>query len=151
MTVRFVPLDRFLLDRAVDLERDPLTAEMASGDGFAERVLPLRGLSVGVLDGGNIVGAGGLVPLWPGRAEGWWLVSRQARPRQLAQATRLAVQLMDRRQRDPTFRRIEAWVRADAPYARSFLKALGFAAPSLQPRWDTKGRDHLFAYRIREN
>lgn len=150
MSARLIAMDKFLLDQLVALERDPLTAEMCSGDLFAQRVLPLRGLTWALLDGGDLVGGAGLVPMWPGRAEGWQLTSRHARPRQLALAVRMARQVLDDRQRDPTFRRIEIYVRAGAIWCASFVKALGFEREGLLKRWDPAGRDMWICSRVRE-
>ena len=147
--VRFVPLTRELLNLAVDLERDPLTAEMAEGDGFAARCL-VTSLSFAMLDGGILVGAGGLSPQWYGRAEGWWLVSTHASRRHLAIAARYARAFLDKRQRDPMFRRIEIMVRADVPWCDSFAASMDFVFEGDAQSYDASGRDYRRFSRIRK-
>lgn len=150
MSPRLVPMDKFLLDQLVANERDPLVSEICSGPNFAALALQRPNLSFAMLDGGELVAGGGLVPLWHGRAEAWQLTSRRARPRQLAAAAKFARQVMDARQRDPAFRRIEAFVRADAGWALSFLRALGFVREGLLRAWDPAGRDMWICSRISE-
>lgn len=143
---RLVKLDPLLLALAVDAERDSLTAEMASREDFAYRAF--SGPAFACLDGGELVGAGGLVPHWHGRAEGWWLTGQCARPRQLVNASRLARDFLDRRQRDPAFRRIEIYVRAQERWADSFAHALGFKRGRLLHAWDPVARSYWMFERI---
>lgn len=143
---RLVKLDQLLLAIAVEQERDAVTAEYACRDAFAAQAL--SGPSFALIDGGELVGAGGLVPHWPGRAEGWWLTSKWARPRQLVRAVHLAREFLDRCQRDPAFRRIEMFVRAEAHWAFSFVEALGFHLEGVLKAWDPIGRDMLLCARI---
>lgn len=148
MSPRLVPMDRFLLDQLIAVERDPMTAEMCSGDGFAQRALAVSGLSYAMLDGAELIGGGGLVPMWPGRAEAWQLTSRHARPRQLVRGVAMAAHVLDARQRDPSFRRIEAYVRCDQVWALSFIAGLGFAREGRLAAWDPGGRDVWICSRV---
>lgn len=148
MSARIVPLDAFLLDRLVQAERDPLTAELCAHPAWASRVLAIPGLAYAVLDGPDLVAGGGLVPMWPGRAEAWALVSRFARKRQLVKAVQLAAQTVAARQRDPSFRRIEMFVRCDPSWCRSFIAGLGFVREGLLKAWDPAGRDVWMCARI---
>jgi len=147
---RLVPLTRPILDIAVELERDPLTSEMATGEPFADRALH-GGPSWACLCDGDLIGAGGLICHWPGRAEAWLLVSRNARPREIAAGLALARDTIDKRQRDPTFRRIEAFVRDDALWRVAFMEALGFhheAGPLIA--WGPDATDFHLYVRFRE-
>lgn len=145
MRTRLVWLDEDLLAEAVELERDPLIAEMASGPQFAARVL--SGAAYAVLEGLELVAAGGLVLYWAGRAEAWALVSRRATRRQIVEAIAHGRRVLDKRQRDPSYRRIEMHVR-DAHYARTFGHALGFRLAGAETAWDPAGRDYLLFERI---
>src|SRR5882672_8679542 len=98
---RIVPLSRALLAMAVALERDEIMAEMASGEAFAARALAAQDLSVAVIRDGYLIGAGGLVLHWLGRAEAWALVSANADARDVTAAVRLARGWLDYRQRNP--------------------------------------------------
>lgn len=149
MSARIVALDRFLLDRLVAGERDPLTAEMAEGDGFARRAL--SGPCNAMIDGGEVVVGGGLTVMWMGRAEAWLLVSRAARPRHLVMAARFCARVLEKRQRDPMYRRIEMFVRAGERWSESFAASLGFVREGRLRRWDAQGRDYLLFARVVED
>ena len=144
---RYVPLTPELLTLAVALERDPLTAVMTEGSAFAARVL-LPGLAYAMLDGGELVGCGGLTPLWHGRAEAWLLVSRLAGRRQIAAGIRHAAQWFAARQRDPAFRRIEMYVRRSAPWRATFAAALGMSLEGALSVWAPDGEDYCLYARI---
>ena len=83
-----------------------------------------------------MLAAGGLFFRCIGRAEAWLLISRNARPRDLAPALRAARSMMDKYQRRPLFRRIECFVLESAPWRESFAKNLGFALEGIHPCWD---------------
>ncbi len=143
---RLVPLTPELYRFAVLEERDPLTAEMAEAPHVEQvRVNAWAGALLGQ---GRVIGAGGLVPVWTGRATCWLLVSREARARDIVAGLRRARQWLDKRQRDPFFRRIEAEVRWDAPWRASFMAALGFALEGRMRRWDPLGRDYGLYARV---
>lgn len=141
--IRFVPMDRLLLRHLIDDERDPLSSEMADSPVFADRTMmeASRGLAWAGIDGATVAVGGSLTILWAGRAEAWWLVSRAARPRHLVAAARFSRSLMDKRQRDPLFRRIEIFVRAGERWSESFAAAMGFVCEGYLCKWDPKGRD----------
>lgn len=143
---RLVPLDPVLLGIAVAQERDSVTAAFAAAPGYAAQAL--SGPAFALLDGGAVIGAGGLVPHWRGRAEGWWLTGQCARPRHLVHAARLARAFLDDRQRDPAFRRIEIFIRAGEPWASSFARALGFTCEGRLQAWDPAGRDMCIFARV---
>jgi hypothetical protein len=92
----------------------------------------------------------GLIQIWTGRAEAWQLTSRQARPRHLVQAARIATEILDSHQRDPAFRRVEMFVHCHCSWALSFIAALGFEARLRMDKWDPRGRDVWLCERIRE-
>lgn len=148
--LRFLPLDRTLLDMIVAEERDPLTAEMCSGEACAERLLAIPGLSWAMLGRGRVLVAGGVVPHWPGRAEAWWLVSRMATARDIVAATWRSGAFLDQRQRDPTFRRVEMFCRAGERWNETFPRRLGFTLEGRMRKWDALGRDHLLFARVKE-
>jgi hypothetical protein len=101
-----------------------------------------------MLEAGVPVAAFGLVKIWPGRAEGWQLSSRLARPRQLLAAARAAAALLDHHQRDADFRRIEMTVHCHCGWALSFAKALGLTVKTRLDKWDPAGRDVWFCERV---
>ncbi len=145
--IRLVELDELLLREAVALERDPMIAALCAGREFASRSL-IPGLAMGALQNGEVLGAGGLVPHWPGRAEAWLLVSREASRRQIVGGLRLARQWLDRCQALPMFRRIEIYVRTAAPWRASFAAALGFNREADLEAWGPNGEAFTLYSRI---
>ncbi|HEY2068280.1 MAG TPA: hypothetical protein VGG48_01900 [Rhizomicrobium sp.] len=146
---RLVPLDDTLLRIAIALERDQLAARFTNL--YERRALLAPDRSFAFVDGGELLGAGGLVPVWPGRAEGWLLVSRLARPRQVVAGVRAARAWLDRKLRDPDYARIEFYIRADAPWRESFARALGCAEQGAKlRRWGLDGADYVLHARISE-
>jgi hypothetical protein len=146
-TPRLVPLTRTLLGLALQLERDAATAKLSNLLSHAKIVLQ-PGLGVAAIDGGVLVGAGGLAPVWRGRAEAWLLVSRIAERRSVVAALRLARDWLDAMQREPPFRRVEIFVRWKEPWRESFAAALGFALEGRLARWGADGEDHAIYARI---
>lgn len=147
--MRIVPLDRHLLSRLVESERDPLSAEMACGPLFADRAMldASFGLAFALIDGAEVPVGGGLRTHWHGRAEGWWMISHTARRRHLVAAARFSRAFMDRRQRDPAFRRIEVNVRSGWP--DGFALSMGFHVEGTHRAWDPLGRDYRSFARVR--
>lgn len=134
-----LPLTDTLLAMATDASRERAT--------IAPRAVNQWGYAL--CGRGHVLAAGGLVPIWPGRAVAWLLVGREARPRDLVPALRHARAVMDKRQRDPMFRRIEAFVRADAPWRESFVKALGMTdEQQLLGQHGPDGADYFLCARI---
>lgn len=138
---RAVPLTPELLTLAAISERD--ASEMF---GMVPQVLAAalqRDMGYAFLDGGLLVGALGVLPIFRGRGVGWMMVSGLARPRHLAFMTRHARALFDRLAEREAYRRIEIQVRADRPWRESFAARLGMNE-ALGPMrcWDLQGRDY---------
>lgn len=149
--IRFVRMDRHLLKRLIEEERDPLQAEMARMDVTTEKMMlaSSHGLAYAMIDGGEVPIGGALLPHFWGHGEACCFVSRFARPRHIVVAARWARAFLDRRQRDPQFRRVQMFVRADESWAVSFPKALGFSLEGFHQAWDAPGRDYYCFARVR--
>lgn len=151
--MRIVPLDRHLLSRLVEAERDPLTSEISSGGYFIDRAMwaASHGLAFAMIDGAEVPVGGGLMPAGPGRAsaEGWWLIAGCARKRHLVRAARASLKFLNLRQRDPAYRRIEIFVRAAEAWSESFARTMGFELEGLHKSWDVLGRDYRCFARVR--
>lgn len=143
---RLVPLTPELLAWAVLEERDPLAAEMAEGQAVARRLLNQWGFAL--IGRGHVLAAAGLVPRHAGRAECWLLVGREARPRDLVPELRRARLTLDKRQRDPFFRRLEAYVQWAPAWREPFMAALGFSLDGFLEAWDPAGRDYGLYSRV---
>lgn len=146
---RIVPLYPELHRFAVLEERDPLLAERNEGEAAELRHCNQWGYAL--IGRGRVLAAGGLVPLWAGRAEAWLMVSRFATPRDLVPALRHAKSVMDKRQRDPFFARIEIHVRWDAPWRESFAAALGFTLEAHLRCWGPGQTDFGLYSRIADH
>jgi hypothetical protein len=143
--MRFVALTPELL-RILPL-RDPRAAARMSPDYVAAATQ--RGMGWAALEGGYILGAGGLVSIWHGRAVAWMLPSIFARPRHFARAVRFARFWLDGMQRAPEFRRIECHVLNGFTAGVRVVARLGFVleTPPLEA-WDQDGNDHLQFKRV---
>lgn len=143
--MRLVPLEPDLL-RMLPL-RDPRFEPLLDADYVAAACAP--GMGFAALDGGYILGAGGLVPIWRGRALAWMLPGLFARPRHLLEAARFGRGWLDHKQLFPEFRRLECQVLAGFARGRHFVEALGFVqeTPPLEA-WDAAGNDHIQFKRI---
>ncbi len=141
-----VSLTPELLALAVSMQDDPAFAHQS--DEMLARVC-IPGLAFATLDGGTLIAALGIIPVWPGRALGWMFPTPIADKRQLTFTTRLARGHFDRWQRDPAFRRIEIMIRDDRPWRESFANALGMTECFGPMRaFDTAGRDYWMYARV---
>ncbi len=143
-TAHFVPLTSELLAIAIAEAADPtLRAHMpppAIGPGWA------------MIEGAALYGAGGVFPIWPGRALAWLMPSVSAGPREIAMAASFARDWFGRLQADPAFARVEATTRGDFAGGRNFLERLGFTCEcEKMARWGPDGADHTLWSRIRED
>jgi hypothetical protein len=134
-----VPLTPGLHKLAVEAERDPLLAERS--DNAAAEARHCNQWGFALIGRGQVLACAGLVPIWAGRAEAWLMVSREATNADLVPAMRHGRTVLDKRQRDPFFRRIEIHVRWDAPWRRSFTRALGFTLDACLKAWGPGGID----------
>lgn len=149
---RFVRLDRHLLDRLIAEERDPHQAEMARTEIVAGKMMLASSYKLGyaMVEGGDVLIGGALIPHFWGFAEACCFISYRTRPRHLVEAARWAKDFLDRRQRNPQFRRVQMFVRCDEPWSFSFPNALGFHWEGRHPAWDAAGRDyHCFGRVVR--
>ncbi len=144
-------MDRFLWDELVRHERDGLAGEMASGNHVAEMAMVCAsyGDAYAIIDGAHVVAGGGMALRVHGRAEAWSLITVFARPRHLLLFTRYCRAHMDKRQRDPAYRRIETFLRDTSDFcAHTFARAMGFTEIRPLEAWDSLGRDYLLCARI---
>ena len=126
--------------------RDPVVATWIDG----EQLIAQRCNEFGyaLTDARKAVAAGGLIPIWPGTAEAWLLVGHTCNRRQLVPALRHAARVLDYRQADPRFRRIQMFVRWTAPWRVSFAAALGFDIEGRLKSWGPDGADYALYARI---
>lgn len=92
--------------------------------------------------GGVVLGVGGLIEMWPGRAAMWAYLDRRA-GRHLVAIHRAALSLLEL----ADFRRVEADVSVDFEAGHRWLKMLGFQleAPLMRAHLPTGGDSALYA------
>ena len=146
MEPRYVPLEPSLLRMALAAGADPIMAKMTIAASFTERALGGPGWIA--LRGGHVLGAGGIVPWWPGRAEAWLVTTVFARPRDIAHGLEVARDFLAEAQRQPEFQRIEAWLRAGPDVAMG--RALGLAREGRARAWWPGGDDAVLYARVRD-
>lgn len=151
MSPRIVPMDRFLLAELVKDERDGLFAEMASGPHVADQVMiaASEGNAFAMIDGAYAVAGAWMSLRWHGCAIARALISRNARKRHVVKMAEFARAHLDRRQRDPAFRRVEVEI-LEAPgwCATAFATAMGFTELSHLEAYDPAGRNYWLAARV---
>lgn len=142
--MRLVPLTRPLLDFIMAMNRSDLESDLPK---FGAVFIP--GCSYALMDRGELYGAGGVIPIWPGRAEAWMIVTRLARPRNIVAGVRIAKDWLDEKQRDPAFARIEFFLLSQAAWRVSFASALDLTFLSTLKRWGPDGDDYCHYERLR--
>ncbi len=148
---RIVPLTKELLAGALLEERDPLAMRQAQHPFWWDQFLAEGSVGGALIGGGRVLAAAGLIPQVPGRALAWLMLSPAADRRARVLALRHVRGVMDRRQADPAFRRIEMFVRAAEPWCGSFGRIMGFEREGLLRAWDELGRDYVLFARVRES
>jgi len=142
--MRLVPLTRPLLDFILAMNRNDLESDLPK---FGAVFSP--GCAYALMDAGELYGAGGIIPIWHGRAEGWLIVTRLARPRDIVKGVRIAREWLDEKQQDPAFARLEFYLLAQAAWRESFAAALDLFYLSTLRRWGPDGDDYCHYERVR--
>lgn len=145
---RFVPLDATLLRLIVPRRDHLVTTEWLADPDEVARVTQ-HGLGWAMLEGGYVIGAGGIAPVWFGRAVVWLLPGENTEPRHLVVAYRFIRRWLDALQEFPAFRRIEAAVRFDFAEGHRFARGLGFRHEGLMRFWGPDGTSHHLYARLR--
>jgi hypothetical protein len=140
---RFVPLDAALFREAIELVRPDLASPaLAMVDGAPPPPFN-EGSGWAMIEGGYLLGAGGAVEVWPGRAVLWLLPSIFARRRHLAIAYRFARNWLA----ELDYRRLEAT--ATEPSGCLFLARLGFIREATLRAYGPDGADHALYARVK--
>lgn len=95
--------------------------------------------------GGDVLGAGGIVDHWRGRAEAWVLLTRAARPFIRPLVRRMLVEL----DKYPA-RRVEMTVRIGNDAGHRLARLLGFADEARLEAYTPEGQDVVLYKRVRE-
>lgn len=91
------------------------------------------------------VGVAGLLPVWPGRAFAWAILSKQCGPHMLAITRKVQAVLAA-----SPYRRVETTTLCGFVPAKRWIGRLGFSMESPKMRcYDNAGRDHMLWARIK--
>lgn len=103
-----------------------------------------RGLSLFI--NGELVAAGGVVPLWEGVAEGWILACEPFKSNK-----KMVYKLIKKYMVDAVaaYSRIQIVVRKDNMTTIRFAEALGFVNEGLMRKYDVQGNDYYRMARVR--
>lgn len=148
MSARFVPLTEELLGWAAAESRDPAVGLFTDTPGWQHVFLTSPAIAGALLDQGRVMAAAGLIPLWPGRGLAWLMLSPMAEPAHRAAAMREARACLFQAQRDALWRRVEMYVRADAPRRARFAEFLGMRFEGLMHAFGPFGVDHALYARV---
>lgn len=143
-----LPLTRDLLDLAVADMRDSRMQALAGCEAFAALALAPGGFARALVGPGAVLAAAGVIPHWAGRGEAWMIVTRAARARDIVFAIRAARAGLGALQKSDLWRRIEIYIRADAPWRLSFAEALEFRMDATLRAWGPDGGDFCLFSRI---
>lgn len=146
--IRFVPLDRTLMAWAAHLAGERLAHELTQArPEMLDHMAASSGGEV-MLDGGELIGAGGVMLHWAGRAEAWLMLRPDATPRQRIAALRRCQKRLAALQRAREYRRIEMYVPLDVPWRRRFAEVLGMELEAVCRKWCPRGHDFCLYSRI---
>lgn len=96
----------------------------------------------------KILGSGGVVMIWPGRAFGWAWFSRDVTARQMTFIHRRSTALIVDLQKDRRYNRIETTVVYDHVAGHRWAQMLGFMPEGDMRAYDVEGRDHTLYARV---
>jgi RimJ/RimL family protein N-acetyltransferase len=139
-------VERLRPEHIVSVNLQPAQARVAGVISFqyAEHLCTLPGVGWAVTDGDTALACGGIVEVWPNRAQSWALFSAEVLPRFRA-VHRLVTNVLN----DAPWRRIEMDV--DAEHAAGFAWAtrLGFQNEGLRRKYTADGRDVFLFARVK--
>lgn len=101
-----------------------------------------RGPCFTAMEDGHVIGAGGLIILWPGVGEGWMVVNKDAAQRHKRYAYEVVIEHLLKLASDLNLRRIQAHVDVNVPAAVKFAEQLGFQREGTMRRYGEDGSDH---------
>lgn len=112
--IRLQPQQQFLADAVIQRE-----AQL--------RAMP-KSYAFTLIDGGVILGSGGMIPTWPGRAQVWAMLDCEAitTPRRFLPAHRAAKQVLGDWMKHLRLHTLETTVRADYEGGMRWARKLGF-------------------------
>lgn len=138
-------IERFQPDHLRRLLLQPSQAflgESMSDPAYGEMLA--QSTSFSAIDGDQVVGCAGIIPMWEGRSVAWALLSADIGPR-MVKIHRAAVRLLAFQ----TCRRIEATCDVRFEPARRWLEMLGFQLEGRLRAYTPTGDDHDLYARVR--
>lgn len=107
-----------------------------------------QGLAISAFRDETLLGVGGLVPIWRGRAAAWAVLASSVTGPDLLFGHRIALELMDAWQREYGFVRVEAHVKDTFVNGHRWARLLGFQTEGLMRCYDPFGDDYRLYARI---
>lgn len=117
----------------VNLKKPEVRKALLVGEGFA------------CTDRGEVIGAGGIIPMWNGVGHGWAILAVPTGVARLRFATRTVRRHLDENQ---IWHRIQTTVCTDFPQGLSWAFHLGFTVEGKHVKYDPEGRDHICFARV---
>ena len=143
-----------IIDYEPDHARDILAGEMNKGApkhigqfrDFAEN-LNRPGTSFTAIDNGYLIACAGIIPLWSGVGEAWFLASERVHEytRPIIKAVKKDFNRIIEEQK---FVRVQAAVRVDWKQAQRFSRFLGFEEEGLMKKFGPDGSDYYRVSRV---
>lgn len=99
------------------------------------------GAALGLIEGGKIFGAGGVLPMWDGRGLCWFIPSLGMERRHYARALHRCRQELAAFQARG-YVRLDCTVATELSAAIRWAERIGFVAECNMPRYGVDGRDH---------
>jgi|TARA_R110001592_G_scaffold211878_1_gene463974 hypothetical protein len=143
-----------IVDYKPEHARDILAGEMNKGApkhigqfrNFADN-LNTPGTAFTALDNGYLIACAGIIPLWSGVGEAWFLASERLHDYSkpiIKAVTKDFKKIIEEHE----FKRVQAAVRTDWPEAQRFSRFLGFKQEGLMEKFGPDGSDYYRVARI---
>lgn len=99
------------------------------------------------VDGDKVFAAAGFGPVWPGYAQAWFILSREATPVHLLFCVREVRKWLA----TCPFHRVDTTVQADMGRTVQWLETMGFEIEGLLHKYDSNGEDYILMAFTKEN
>lgn len=138
--------ERLCAAHILSVELQPAQASVAGviTRDYAEHLCSLKGVGWAITDEGVTLACGGIVEIWPNRAQSWALLSDEAIYRFKA-VHRLVTGVL----RDAPWRRIEMDVDAGHAAGIAWADRLGFVSEGTRRKYTVDGRDVILFAKVK--
>jgi len=134
LTINLVP---FIRQHAQDIIHNGLNNGAPPAPEYWQKwvgQLQEEGLAFSGIENGNLVGSGGIIRMWPGVGEAWFLGSWRLHDNRVA-AARLVRRHLKKCMQEKSINRVQVAVLDDWPTGKRFVEFLGFTHEGLMRRY----------------